>query len=149
MKKLIGILVIALLFCSIGNINAQDKSDKLTYNETKYTFNLGAKDTIGIGDSTYVFQLQNLNTESVIASAYFDIDSVGGAASVTIVSSGKIHNSAAYTDISTVTWSMTGDTTFTMTESSKNYEYWRWTITGSASTIQAVVKVLEVKFLNN
>jgi hypothetical protein len=149
MKKYILISIMFLALAFTGTLKAQDRALEMGYNDYRGIYTTTAADTIGTGDSIYIFQVHKLIDEAMVMVAYFDIDSVGGAASTTIVSSWKTLPNQSYTTGSTVTWSMTGDTTFTMTETAKNAAYYRWTITGSASTVRALVSKLEIQYLKN
>ena len=130
---------------------AQNKTvdNVLNYDETFVIFEGTSSDVLESGDSTWMYTIQKKTDEKVFAYFFIDLDSVGGtAADVNIYLQRKVFGSESYSNVDTVTYAGTTDTTFVIKTTSADWgDYWRINIVGSNDEFEIKINELNAKFL--
>lgn len=149
MKKFLGILLIMVLSFTICEAQNQTVDKQMKYADTYLNYTGVASDTIGT-DSTWTYTVRKKTDARLFPYMYMEIDSISGtAADVYIIRQGKVTPSESYTNIDTVTWTVTtSDTTLKFDDSTaRKFQYTRYLVKGSASTFKAEIQKLELLYL--
>lgn len=143
MKKLNFIFA---LFFVIVTISAQDKKASISTGDTWADLTFTAADTVNESDSLWI-EIKSFQDYTTMQDVYVDIDSVSGTPAATITLWGKLTSADAYAKIGTaVSYGGTGDTTFTISNTSPNrYRYYKLGITTTATDQQILVSDVQFK----
>ena len=149
MKK----LFILLCFVATATLAVAQNAtvDKLmTYDQASCIYTGKVSDTIGELDSIWTFTVQKQSSNKLIPYIYVSADSTGGtAAAVRFILQQKVFPQETYTAIDTVTWKMTGDTSFVIEPTTAVFsEYFRLKVLGSTDNMKAKINYINFKFSN-
>lgn len=149
MKKLVLILIgIVIAVVASAQWRVDNGYDAVVKdNQSAYFFVGSLTDLIGEGDSTLTKTVFINTNDEVICDVYVDLDSVSAGAAVPVYFKGKQFPDDTYTEIDTVTYGMTADTTFTFTSTSaKKYRYWQISIEAPDDSISLSLSKAYFKF---
>jgi hypothetical protein len=147
MKKIILISLLISFITAMSGQNAAVDAD-LSYDATFVLLTGQASDTIGIQDSTWTFTVRKKTDAKMYHYYYISLDSVGGTTNIVdIIRQKKMFLAESYTNVDTVSWHGTADTTFSSLGSQTHGEYWRILIKGRDDTFKAKIIELDTKFL--
>lgn len=149
MKKLI---ILSLFAVAAFTLNAQSGLDTgydyaVGYDGSVLFYTGTAADTLGTGDSTWTKTVLFNTMDEIECNIYFDIDSVGGTSAIAnrqnVYLQAKAFPDDTYTNIDTVTYQGTADTTFTMSISTAgDYRYVRVNIVGDSDELGTEIQKL-------
>ncbi|MCP4569917.1 MAG: hypothetical protein GY841_20245 [FCB group bacterium] len=156
MKKLLYILAIGILMFACNDGNAQDRKDtdydKVVKQGNSAWFIIGgAADTTGILDSVLTKTVLIETNDEVICDVYIDSDSLGGTSSPLnshyFIMQYKEFPDDSYTNLDTVTYQGTVDTTFKMSSSTAyKARYWRILEKGKTDSFSTELQKAYFKF---
>lgn len=129
-------------------ITTESVNTTVGYDQSYYWYNGQTADTIGAGDSVYVFPVRKKSLSTVTPYVYIAIDSTGGTAnSVTVTLESKVFEDESYTPRESATWLNGSDTVIIFQSDTAHIsEYWRVKLSGADDTFKAKVTVLNWKF---
>ena len=146
MKALLTLFISILAIMPIDGVEAQDAS--LGYEQTYWTYTGLAADTIGAGSLTWEFDIKKLTDQEVKPYVYLTLDSLGGSSEVSVYLQSKVFSDQSYSDLDTLTWSVTSaDTTLIFDYSTATRsDYWNVKVVGSNADTQVGIGKLNWKF---
>jgi hypothetical protein len=147
MKRLVlmTVMSIAVMF---GYAQNRTVDKVLGYDQTYVNFDGTSADKLTTGDSVWTFTINKKTDSKVFAYYYVELDSVSGAdTTVNIYLQSKVFEDESYTNIDTVTYSGSADTSFVISTSSVAFgDYWRLYIIGSNDEFNVAIDKLNAKF---
>ena len=162
MKKIILFLLVSFIFLAgvaytvhehqkymeEMSISSEPVNTTVGYDQSYYYYTGQAKDTIGIGDSVYLFPVRKKSLSTVLPYVYVAIDSTGGTAnSVTVELQSKVFEDESYVTRESATWTEGSDTVIVLqSDTSHVSEYWQIKLTGADDTFKAKVTKVNFKF---
>lgn len=130
-------------------INTESVNTTVGYDQSYYWYDGQTADTIGVGDSVYLFPVRKKSLSTVTPYVYLSLDSTGGTANiVTVTLESKVFEDEDYTIRETESWHNGSDTVIIMESDTAHIsEYWRIKLAGADDTFKAKVTVLNFKFV--
>lgn len=152
MKKYFLIAIMAL-FVGISYGQNQTVDKELSYDQTFVYFNGSSVDTLGTGDSTWTYTVNKQNLSTVYPYVYVAIDTLTGTSQdvTNIYLQAKVFPDESYSNIDTVQYYASADTTFTFDISvsattGRKEQFWRVNMVGSTDDVKLEIQDLNFKF---
>lgn len=146
MKKII--FIISLVFC-VCLVHAQNETidRSLSYESTYFLQPLTAE--LITGDSTFTYVVRKLSDEKIYPYFYVELDSLGGTAgNVNVYLQYKVFPDEAFTDLDTVIYAGTVDTSFVINPNTNVIaDYWRINIIGDSDEFNVGIDQINGKFV--
>ena len=162
MKKIILFLLVSFIFLAgvaytvhehqkymeEMSISSEPVNTTVGYDQSYYYYTGQAKDTIGIGDSVYLFPVRKKSLSTVLPYIYIAIDSTGGTFdTVTVSLQSKVFEDESYITRESVAWNLGSDTVIVLqSDTSHVSEYWRIVVACEDDTFKAKITQVNFKF---
>lgn len=139
----------AFVALAFGVATSESVNASLNYSES-YNYYTGRNaDTIGVGDSVFIYKVRKKSLKKLVPYMYVALDSTGGTSNiVTVTLESKVFPDEDYKIRETVDWHDGSDTTVVLVSDTAHIsEYWQIKLSGADDTFKAKVTQLNFKFI--